>query len=65
MLWKLNIYWSKKIYDFIEKSNYFKKLELNNDYIWQGEITNIFIGFYLFEDWLNFKFEWQFAFEKI
>jgi len=37
-------------YDLIEESNYFEQLELDNDYIWQGEITNIFIGFYLFED---------------
>ncbi len=28
----------------IEESNYFEQLELDNDYIWQGEIANIFIG---------------------
>jgi hypothetical protein len=34
-------------YYLIEESNYFEQLELNKwfDYIWQGEIINIFIGF--------------------
>ncbi len=32
-------------YDLIEESNYFEQLDLDNDYIWQGEITNLFIGF--------------------
>jgi hypothetical protein len=35
----------EKNYDLIEESNYFEQLDLDNDYVWQGEITNIFMGF--------------------
>ncbi len=42
-------------YDLIEESNYFQQLDPDNDYVWQGEITNIFIDFLFVSRFIEFQ----------
>jgi len=51
-------------YDLIKESNYFEQLDLDNDYIWQGEITTIFISYLFVLRLIEFQIWWQFAFEN-
>jgi hypothetical protein len=51
-------------YDLIKESYYFEQLDLDNDYIWQGEITTIFISYLFVLRLIESQIWWQFAFEK-